>query len=167
MGIGRRQKPEPLRRLHGSERSKRHHKQPDAPMGEPQRPAFLSALAASMWDELAGILRGEQRLSASDGPYLLAAAEAGEDYLTWQQIAAASPRIVTKTTIDGSGQEHEEPKPHPAHQQLRLARDAFRKLLAEGGITPGARSRIAMPSGGAGDADPFEAWASRRGQLPA
>lgn len=163
---GARQKPQRVREIHGSRARPHHHTQPDAPVGEPIRPGFLSPLAASMWDELAGILRGERRLSASDGPYLLAAAEAAEDYLTWQQFAATVPRIITKTTVDGSGQEHEEPKPHPAHQQVRLARDAFRKLLAEGGITPGARSRIAMPARGPDTVDPFEAWARGRA-LPA
>ena len=104
------------------------------------------------WDELAAIMEQEGRLTLSDGPWLETISEAYAEYRRWLAKARQSPLTVTKVNtrmdVDGGGEQVAEEKAHPAQQQARLAWESYRKLLAEGGLTPMSRARV---SGGAQD----------------
>ena len=144
-GIGRRQKVDALRKLQGSRVRPHQHKQPTPKPGRPLKPTYLGPVSGAMWDELAAILDGEHRLSESDGMWLLNAAEAWMDYQRWRVEAEHAPMTQVKVTVDSAGSEHQEIKPHPAHQQARLARKAFTDLLKEAGLTPASRARVSVP----------------------
>lgn len=145
-GIGRRQKPEALRRLQGSVRRPHQHKQPTPASGRPTRPEYLTPTAAAMWDYLADLLDRERRLSLAEAQWLTMAAEAWADYQKLRAEAEVTPLTQVKVTVDGAGVEHQERKIEPVHQQLRLARKAFTDLLKEAGLTPTSRARVVMPT---------------------
>lgn len=136
----------------------RHHKQPTPVDGEPACPAWLDEQERAWWEEFAALLRGQRRLTVDTAPWLLSATSAMVDFLKWRATAAASPMLQTKVTVDGAGQEQREEKPHPAHQQYRLARTALLKALVEAGLTPTSISRVVMPAQD-DDVDEFDAHA--------
>lgn len=187
MGRGgdRRSKTPEQRRRDGSRERPRHKDkaQPKAPPGRPTRPQFTAAIAtaaavdpgappvsqeerdarvlaalhaqrmahaAQEWDRLVGILEGEGRLTVSDGPWLESVAEAYAEMMAWRAAAALVPRTFVSATGD--------PKPHPEHQQARLALESYRKLLAEGGCTPQSRGRVGGAAGGDEEEDDFDTF---------
>jgi P27 family predicted phage terminase small subunit len=156
-GIGRRQKPEALRRLQGSGVRPHQHRQPRPKLGRPGKPAYLSACASAYWDEGAALLEGEHRLSESDGPWLCNYAEACADYQKWRAASDIAPLTQVKVSVDGAGVEHQEVRVHPVHQQVRLARKALTELLKEAGLTPASRARVSVPSEDTQD-DPTETF---------
>lgn len=145
-GARRSQKTEAQRQIDGSRVRPGHHKQPTPVEGEPACPSWLDAQERAWWEELAALLRGQRRLTVDTAPWLLSAASAMVDFLKWRATAAASPMLQTKVLVDGAGVEHREEKPHPAHQQYRLARTALLKTLVEAGLTPTSISRVVMPA---------------------
>lgn len=161
MGRGgdRRSKTPEQRRRDGSRERPRHRDkaQPTAPPGRPDKPADLAEAAALEWDRLADILESEGRLTVSDGPWLDAVAEAYGEMLAWRAAALVVPRTFVASNGD--------PKPHPEHQQRRLAVEAYRKLLAEGGITPQSRARVSGGGSGGDDDDEFEAHQRKGDQI--
>ena len=80
--MSRRQKTDSQRETDGSRKRPHHHAQPTPPPGEPTRPAYLTGMAAEQWDVLAGLLRGEQRLTLSAAPWLELTARA---YVYWRE----------------------------------------------------------------------------------
>jgi P27 family predicted phage terminase small subunit len=105
------------------------------------KPGHLSELASAQWDIIAGILREEDRLHKSDGQQIENAANLYAMAVRWQRLSddTALMKEVEKPLPDGNTATEE--KPHPAHQQARLAWDAYRKACAELGITQTSRSR--------------------------
>lgn len=148
-GGPRRNKSRRQREIDGSRHRPRHetHVDPEAPIGRPDKPAHLGDVASAKWDHLVAIMEGEQRLTVSDGPWLEVTSTAYEEYRRWQALAKESPL----TTVDDKGNE----KPHPAQQQARLAWESYRKLLAEGGITPISRARVNVGADGEEQEDEF------------
>jgi phage terminase small subunit len=75
--------------------------------------------------------------------YCRMAADAGR----LQADADALPRTwFDKTSVDGAGVEHVEPKLHPVFAQLRSYRMGLRMYLTEFGLTPASRTRV-KPTG--------------------
>lgn len=143
-GRGNRAKSTQEHLRNGTYREDRHgrHRTPEAPAGTPEKPPYLSEVASAMWDQLAAIMEREGRLTVNDGPFLEDAAECYAELARWRVAAQRSPLTQTKVTVDSAGNEHREEKPHPAQQQYRLASEAWRKKLVEGGLTPTARNRV-------------------------
>jgi phage terminase small subunit len=139
--MGRPQKSVAQRRVDGSKSRPYHHEQPEGVPGEPVKPAHLSPVASAQWEILAGILRDEERLHLSDGQQVENAAHLYAAAVRWQVLSDDTPlmRVVEKPLPDGNVATKEEV--HPAHQQARLAWDAYRKACAELGITQISRSR--------------------------
>ena len=133
---GNRSKPKELRKVDNSRERARHRAKPqaEAPKGAPPKPQSLSPDAAAEWDRLAGILDSENRLTLSDGPWLDAAARAYSD------LCDCEREVRGVEGADARGK---------ARQQVRLARDAYRKWLGEGGGTAMTRARV----GGIGPKD--------------
>lgn len=147
-GARRAQKPDALRRLHGSRHRPHHHAQPRVLTEQaPVPPAWLSDRERAAWDRLAEILTAQRRYTADAGPWLMVAATAAADADAWHAEAAQHPRIVE--TSDGY-------KAHPAHQQARLARRAWIDVLREGGLTPASVGRVVMPPPVSTELDPFD-----------
>lgn len=149
------------REVDGSRHRPRHdkHVDPEPQLGRPEKPAHLGPIATVKWDGLVAIMEGEQRLTVSDGPWLEVTALAYEEYRRWLELAQNSPL----TTVDDKGNE----KPHPAQQQARLAWESYRKLLAEGGITPISRARVNVGADGEEDEDEFTKLQKKSQQRPA
>lgn len=126
MGVGRRPKTEAQRRIDGSKSRPYHEPQPEPVPGEPPKPEHLSGVASAKWDELAAILRGENRLHLSDGEQIENAAQLYAMARRWQGWADKA-KSMTKA---------EKPL-----KQARMAWDAYRKACAELGITQTSRSR--------------------------
>ena len=81
--------------------------------------------------------------SRVDDAVLLAYCELHAEAARLQAAADALPSpLFEKVTVDGSGQEHREPKVHPVFSQLRALRMAQRQYLVELGLTPAARNRV-------------------------
>ncbi len=121
------------------------------------KPDFLSPVAAQKWDELVAIMEAEGRITQSDGPWLEVTSEAYAEYIRWRAEAQGAPLIHEKDLYDKEGNLlGTDIKAHPAQQQHRLSWETYRKLLAEGGLTPSSRARAAVPiDPGDGD-DPFD-----------
>lgn len=158
-GGPRSNKPEAVRRLHGSRERPRHREKPEpkAPTGRPKKPAHLGPVASRKWRDLVAILEGEKRLTVSDGPWLEVTAEAYAEYRRWKEAAEEAP--LTIETEHG-------PKAHPAQQQARLAWESYRKLLGDGGVTPLARARaVGLATPDDDKEDDFETHARQGAQI--
>lgn len=151
MGRGgpRSNKPKALRKLQGSRERARHRDrvEPEPAAGRPPKRDGLSAVASQKWDDLVALLEGENRLTVSDGPWLEVTSIAYAEYRRWLELAEKSELTVT----DDKGNE----KPHPSQQQARLAWESYRKLLAEGGVTPISRARVNAKQNGDDEEDEF------------
>jgi P27 family predicted phage terminase small subunit len=112
----------------------------------------LKGEAAAEWDRMVERLTSAGILSIVDGAALRSYCQLHAAAEQLQRDADALTHTwFYKTTIDGSGQEHQEPKVHPLFAQLRQHRMALRVWLVEFGMTPSSRTRVKLP---AGDAKP-------------
>uniref|UniRef100_A0A6M3J9H8 Putative terminase n=1 Tax=viral metagenome TaxID=1070528 RepID=A0A6M3J9H8_9ZZZZ len=156
-GRSRGQKTVAQREQDGSRKRPWHFKQPEPLPGEPTCPAWLTDDERTWWLELAGTLREQQRLTRDTVYWLNAAAAAMVVMLRWRAMAAESPLVFDKVSVDGAGVEHVEPKAHPAHLKYSAAIEGVRKLLAEAGLTPVSMSRVKMPAQRPKEPDALEA----------
>jgi P27 family predicted phage terminase small subunit len=125
-------------------------------------------VAAAKWDELVAIIETEGRITKSDGPWLEVTSEAYAEYIRWREEAQAAPLIHERDVFDKLGTLiGTDIKAHPAQQQHRLSWETYRKLLAEGGLTPSSRARAAVPRGTGEAADPFDEFDTTTPALPA
>jgi P27 family predicted phage terminase small subunit len=147
MGVGRRQKTEAERRRDGSRKRPRHHPQPSIVPGEPIKPRHLSKVASAQWEILVSILRKEERLTEADGQQVENAAHLYATAVRWQRVSDRAPMLVKIEHPQADNGVWIEEKPHPAHQQARLAWDTYRKACAELGITQTSRSRAKGTTG--------------------
>jgi len=111
-----------------------HLTQPDVPVGEPVKPAYLSELASGKWDEIADHLRREKRLHVTDGHQIENAANLYAEAVRWQQLSDGSPLKTESGRVD------------ECHVQARLAWDSYRKAIVELALTQTSRSRAATPA---------------------
>lgn len=97
-------------------------------------------------------------LSKVDGPLLWSYCRLWADACRLQADADALARTwYEKTSIDGAGVEHVEPKLHPVFGALKQYRLALRVFLVELGQTPLARNRITPQTANTPTMDPKKA----------
>lgn len=119
----------------------------EAPAGRPPAPAGLAGEARAEWGRMVDRLEQLGILSRVDDAVLVAYVELHADAARLQTAADALPSpLFEKVTVDGSGQEHREPKVHPVFGQLRALRMAQRQYLVELGLTPASRARVTRPA---------------------
>ncbi len=104
---------------------------PTPAAGEPERPADLKPAELAAWDELARILRAENRLTSSDGPALAAAAQA---------LA-----ICTRLRAQLSDRADADDEIHVL-RELRQWLSVLRQSLVELACTPASRARVSAPA---------------------
>ena len=144
---GRCRKPRLLHLAEGTLRKGRHAGVDiEAPAGTPPVPVGLAGEALRVWGVLTELLRQQGTLSTVDGQALenhckLAALVARLE----AEVAALPTLTFERVSIDGSGQEHREPRAHPLVSQLRAGRTAIRASLQEFGATPSSRTRVTKP----------------------
>lgn len=158
---GRRQKTAAQRELDGSRHRPHHYDQVAPPAGDPVRPAYLNQIEVDHWDVLLELLKARGQLTRDTGQWLIAAVTAYCDWLKWRETAATAPMTFDKVGLSGD----KEPKTHPAHVQVRLARQHYINVLKEAGLTPASVSRVVVPKKPEKEEDPFESHQQRRAQM--
>jgi phage terminase small subunit len=109
---GRKPKPLALKILDGHQKSLTNFNEPKFPKGDITPPSWLRGLALEHWNELAQILKDAGLLTVADRPAL---AQLCDEYALSRRAKGA---------------------------QLDKAKDRYRRMLVEFGLTPSSRSRI-------------------------
>lgn len=150
---GRKPKPTRIKQLAGNPGRRRLNKREPSVRGIPECPAHLDSLAREEWGRILPILTGMQILGSIDQGALAAYCQA---YSTWAQ----AQRAIAKhgmTSVNAGGA----PVPSPFIRISAIAVDQMRKLAAEFGMTPSARSRLVGAAASDDDEkDPFAAIAA-------
>ncbi len=148
--MGNRPKPAAQRRAEGNPGKRPIPNEPELPAGEPVMPEWIrtSDAARAEWLRTVDILRDEGRLTPAFGPYLEKLAGAYDSWQRWFTLAKDAPDylLVEKTRADGS--HYDDLKIHPAHVQERQTREAYRRTLNDGCLSPATHARarvIAKP----------------------
>jgi P27 family predicted phage terminase small subunit len=152
---GRKPKPTHLKVLSGNPgRRPLPESEPKPQPVAPPCPDWLPEEARAKWDELAPELERLGLLTAVDGPAF------AMTLLHYALAVEAAKRIDKEgiTTVDERGL----PRKHPLHQVLRDHSTSFRAYLAEFGLSPSSRVRLALP-GQEDEGDEYEEF-RRRGQ---
>jgi P27 family predicted phage terminase small subunit len=150
---GQNKKPAALHVLQGTWRKRHGRSSPEPPAGVPEPPGALQGEVQAEWNRMIVRLTAAGTLSSVDGPLLWNYVHLWADSCRLQADANALTRTwFEKTSVDGAGVEHAEPKLHPVFAALKQYRLALRVYLVEFGLTPLARNRVtpqtaaAMPS---------------------
>lgn len=152
------------RQLHVVQGTFRPHRHPDdddapePPVGAPEVPGALTGEAKAEWDRMIARLRASRTLSTVDGALLWNYCQVWSDCCRLQVDANALPQTwYEKTSVDGAGVEHREPRLHPVFAQLKSYRLALRVLLCEFGLTPLSRNRVKTSTESQATTDPAKA----------
>lgn len=151
--MANRPKPTALKLLNGNPGKRALPKSEPTPRtGTPERPAALDATAAAAWDSIAPELEAMGVLTLADAAALEALCTAFADW-----------RAACETIREqGATYETQSPKgdlmlrPHPAQAQKSDADKRLRAWLAEFGLTPAARAKLAGGKNANAPADPFD-----------
>lgn len=141
---GRNRKSAASHELSGTLRRGRHpFTSPSPPTGAPVAPSALTGEGLAEWGRMVDRLEKSKTLSLVDDGALYQYCQlfSASERLQVAVDALDSP-FYEKTSVDGAGVEHHEPKVHPGFAQLRSYRQALRQFLVEFGLTPAARSRV-------------------------
>jgi P27 family predicted phage terminase small subunit len=146
--------------LAGTLRKDRHtFVSPQPPSGIPAMPADLVGEAAAEWDRMVVRLQSSKTLTLVDDAVLVNYCRLHGDAAKLQAaLDALTSPFFEKTSVDGAGIEHREPKVHPGFAQLRAYRQALRQYLVELGLTPSSRSRVKVAD--VGEVDPLQEFFS-------
>lgn len=142
---GRAPKPTSLRMLHGDRRDRINMSEPKPRDLAPQRPPWLSGLAAEEWDRIVPDLAAMGTVKAVDATALAAYCEAVAR-LRGALAAVAEHGMIT---TDAGGAPHR----NPAAGMARDASNEIRMWAREFGFTPSARSPLKAEPHVSGGAD--------------
>lgn len=145
---GRKPNPTALRRLNGNPGKRGYnHLEPVAPEGLPDCPPHLSELARAEWDRIALVLYDMGVVTTVDRAALAAYCQAWARWAEAEEKLKETP-VMLKTP---SGYVQQSPWLSVANKQLEL----MGRYMAELGITPASRSRVAAYTA-ARETMPFE-----------
>ena len=119
---------------------------PDPPQGVPEMLAGLTDEGRAEWDRMLVDLKKNGTLYTVHGAVLRRYCrmhQRAERINT--QLNALDSLWFWKVTIDGSGQEHREPKQMPLVAEARQLDMAIKGYLVEFGLTPASMGRIRVP----------------------
>lgn len=137
---GRKPTPTPLRLIDGNPGKRAiNRREPQPPTGLPTCPAHLSPTAKAEWNRLARSLNGVGLLTQADRAALAAYCQAYGRWVEAERRLAETPTLL-KTP---SGYVQQSPWLSVANKQMEL----MARFMAELGLTPSARSRLALPPG--------------------
>lgn len=140
---GRKPKPTALKRAQGNPGKRAlNHAEPQPPEGLPDCPPHLSEAAQAEWHRLAQALHDMGVLTMADRAALAAYCQAWGRWVEAEEKLQTTPAMIRTP----SGYVQQSPWMSVANKQLEL----MGRYMAELGLTPAARSRIAVP-GDAGE----------------
>ena len=135
---GRKPKPTALKLIDGNPGKRPiNANEPKTTGGKPTCPSHLSPTAKSEWKRISGTLHEMGILTAVDRAALAAYCQAYARWVDAEKKLAATPALI-KTP---SGYVQQSPWLSVANKQMEL----MGRFMAELGITPASRSRIAVP----------------------
>jgi P27 family predicted phage terminase small subunit len=126
---GRKPKPTALKILEGAQPCRINDREPTMPAGSVEPPAWLDDRGRAHWRELAAILAPAGLLTAGDRPAL---AQLCDDFST----------IVGSIEGPGDNDVGDYDAVRAFLASADKARDRYRRMLVEFGLTPSSRSRI-------------------------
>lgn len=143
---GRKPKPTVLKILEGNPGKRPiNEREPTAPAGMPDCPAYLDDVARDEWQRTGEVLSQMGLLSLADRTALAAYCTA---YSRWVQAEAAVKKYGSIVKSPDKGFPMKSPYLTIADQAM----ESMRKFMVEFGLTPSSRSRIKVPNAGqAGD----------------
>lgn len=156
---GSNRKSQQMHVVQGTFRPHRHaDAAPEPPQGAPVAPGPLAGEVRAEWDRMVARLTASKTLTTVDGALLWNYCQLWADACRLQKDADALAHTwYEKTSVDGAGIEHREPRIHPVFAQLKSYRLALRVLLCEFGCTPLSRNRVKAAAGSTPSADPKKA----------
>jgi P27 family predicted phage terminase small subunit len=132
-------KPTAQLKLAGSWRASKRKKEPKLADAAPQPPAWLSDEAKESWNELVAVLLPMRVLTPSDA---LSLAQLAEYLARWKRVTAAVNRFGEVFRMNGDDGKFSHFKRSPyVTQQIEYGL-MLRRMMAEFGLTPAARSRL-------------------------
>lgn len=152
---GRPPKPTRLKVLSGNPgRRPLNGSEPRHDRGAPKCPGWLGKRAKAAWKQIVPVLDSAGLLTVADGWALACLCQA------WAEMEEAT------RTLDTEGRtfqtENGYKVPHPAVAQQRSAWQAIRQYSALFGLDPSSRSKLAVPSQGGEESDPFAEFSRGR-----
>lgn len=130
-------KPTNLRVLHGEEERRINRHEPQPPTHETVPPAWLSPAAVEVWQRLAPTLHDRGLLTAWDVDTFAILCDAVAQYQAASALVARSGLLV-------KGQRGTEVRKNPAMQVVRDTAQTVRAFAQEFGLTPSARTQLAV-----------------------
>lgn len=148
MGKGRKPTPETVRQRQSEHRMACRTGLLSGPI-MPDRPHWLSVIAAAEWDRVVPDLAAQGILAQIDSMML---ASYCQTYATWRECEETVRREGLMIE-DPSGRQ----RVHPLARHAQTVLSELRRIAAEFGFSPASRSRILLPPGEEGD-DEFTKW---------
>jgi P27 family predicted phage terminase small subunit len=160
MGRGRPPKPTALKILQGGDtRKSRRKNEPKPDVGIPECPEYLDGYARAEWEAVAPILERLRVLTTADrgalellcrayAEYREATETVSEDGATYESTNAETGAVIIKA--------------HPAVNQRNDAWRRYRAALADFGLTPSSRAKIAVEP--EKPKDPIADWKAKHGR---
>jgi P27 family predicted phage terminase small subunit len=146
MRRGPKPKPTALRRLQGNPGKRGYnHEEPQPPEGMPDCPDHVSGTAREEWDRLAGVLHAMGVVTLVDRAALAAYCQCYGRWVEAEEKLQATPMLLKTAT----GYVQQSPWLSIANKQLEL----MGRYMAELGLTPAARSRVAAYANAAIETD--------------
>ena len=139
MTRGPKPKPTALRRLQGNLGKREYnHAEPQAPEGVPDCPPHLMDAARDEWDRLVDVLHGMGVVTLADRAVLAAYCQCYGRWVEAEEKLQSTPMLLKTAT----GYVQQSPWLSIANKQLEL----MGRYMAEIGLTPASRSRVASMS---------------------
>lgn len=142
-------KPHALKVLEGTDRlDRRPANIPTPSIGRPKKPSHLKGIGRKAWEHFADELIGLKVLTPKDGTALELLCDAYVEWTEARELVREHGLTYTTTTELGVSI-----RPRP---EVRIAADAWRRMhrmLVEFGLTPAARTRVAMAAPKAKDGE--------------
>lgn len=157
---GRKPKPAALRNLQGNPGKRAIRAGAVCAPHSGRCPRYLDGEAKKKWKNMAALLLGMGLLTEADEDALALYCQSWSDFLEARLLVAALGLVVWD--VDAEGQPTGSGKPNPAVAVADRAWARLLRLMAEFGLTPSARMRVA-PAPVVNTEDPFEALLNGRG----
>jgi P27 family predicted phage terminase small subunit len=127
--------------------------EPTPPPGAPDKPTHLDQIGSEAWDHVVALFAEMGMLNKADGVLIEIYASCYSSYRSALAMVAKTGQVLLVREEDGK---RVEVKRNPYSVELHKYRDALCRMLAEMGMTPSGRSRVAANP--KEETDPFSEW---------
>ena len=160
-------KPQSSHTRHLSGQDKAHpervnHAEPTPPPGAPDKPDYLDEIASASWDRLVKLFGEMGMLNKADAVLMELYAVTYSGYRQALVSVTKTGQVLLLRVDDTKGQKMEVRR-NPYSVELHKYMDRLTKLLAEMGLTPSSRTRVATTGEAASD-DPLAAILRKRAE---